>query len=141
MVLPSPSQNTMRWFKALNIPYSQHNLHMHDDKWWNHKNSNEGEKTLYFDKEQLYRNFFIIFQDPIVGNGQKSRMLSCEPMNVSTNKWAQANFFRNNLMESFWHVGWNIWWCGGVFCHMAVDGRYFWIIKWMNFYKIWMPNL
>jgi hypothetical protein len=54
MVLPSHPQNTMSWFKALNIPYSQHKLHMHDDKWWDHKNSNEGEKTLYFDKEQLY---------------------------------------------------------------------------------------
>ncbi len=32
MVLPSHPQNTMSWFKALNIPYSQHKLHMHDDK-------------------------------------------------------------------------------------------------------------
>jgi hypothetical protein len=97
MVLPSPSQNTMSWFKALNIPYSQHNLHIHDDKWWDHKNSNEGEKTLYFDKERI---FFIISQDPIVGNGQKLGMLSCEHVSVNTNKWTQVNFFRNIPLTS-----------------------------------------
>jgi hypothetical protein len=48
----------------------------------------KGRKLFTFDKEQFYWIFLIIFQDPIVGNGQKSRMLSCEPVNMNANKWA-----------------------------------------------------
>jgi hypothetical protein len=60
----------------------------------------KGRKLFIFDKEQLYWIFFIIFQDPIVGNGQKSGMLSCEPVSVNANKWAQVNLFRNILLTS-----------------------------------------
>jgi hypothetical protein len=63
---------------------------------------------------------------------------------VSMNKWTQMNLFKNILlmsMEYFLTHGMNIWWHGGIFCHMDMVEQYYWMKKWMNFYKRWMPNL
>jgi hypothetical protein len=45
----------------------------------------KGRKLFTLTRNDSIKNF-IIFQDPIVGNGQKLGMLSCEPVNVSANK-------------------------------------------------------
>jgi hypothetical protein len=72
---------------------------------------------------------------------QIARMLFCERMSMSgehvnTNKWTWTNIFWNILLTStkyfeniIWHMGHNIWWSGGIFCHVFIDECYLWMIN------------
>jgi hypothetical protein len=44
---------------------------------------------------------------------------------TSEPKWIFLGIFCWHQCNFFWHMGWNIQWCGGIFCRVAMDKWFF----------------
>ncbi len=71
-----------------------------------------------------YYQLRMLFREHVIVNNEQ----------VNTSKWTRTNLFWNILLTStkyleniIWHMGQNIWWCRGTFCHMFMDEWYLWM--------------